>query len=48
MTQVGLALALGTLFALGTFLILRRDVVRVIWGVVLGLSCVLLPRLESV
>jgi multicomponent Na+:H+ antiporter subunit C len=35
MTQFALALALGTLFALGTFLVLRRDVVRVIWGVVL-------------
>ena len=35
MTQFALALALGTLFALGTFLVLRRDVVRVVWGVVL-------------
>jgi multicomponent Na+:H+ antiporter subunit C len=35
MTQFALALALGTLFGLGTFLMLRRDVVRVIWGVVL-------------
>jgi multicomponent Na+:H+ antiporter subunit C len=33
MTQVLLAAVLGTLFALGTFLILRRDVVRVVWGV---------------
>ncbi|MFB6362278.1 MAG: sodium:proton antiporter [Halobacteriales archaeon] len=35
MTQFALAVALGTLFGLGTFLVLRRDVVRVIWGVVL-------------
>jgi multicomponent Na+:H+ antiporter subunit C len=33
MTQVILAGVLGLLFALGTFLILRRDVVRVVWGV---------------
>ena len=33
MTQLVLALALGALFAAGTFLILRRDVVRVVWGV---------------
>ncbi len=33
MTQVVLALVLGTLFAFGTFLILRRDIVRVVWGV---------------
>ncbi|WP_254537652.1 sodium:proton antiporter [Halomarina litorea] len=33
MTQVVLALVLGLLFALGTFLVLRRDVVRVVWGV---------------
>jgi multicomponent Na+:H+ antiporter subunit C len=33
MTQVILASVLGLLFALGTFLILRRDVVRVVWGV---------------
>jgi len=33
MTQVLLGLALGALFALGTFLVLRRDVVRVVWGV---------------
>jgi len=32
-TQLLLAAVLGTLFALGTFLILRRDVVRVVWGV---------------
>jgi multicomponent Na+:H+ antiporter subunit C len=32
-TQVVLALVLGLLFALGTFLVLRRDVVRVVWGV---------------
>jgi multicomponent Na+:H+ antiporter subunit C len=33
MTQVLLGAVLGTLFAVGTFLILRRDVVRVVWGV---------------
>jgi len=33
MTQVVLALVLGFLFAIGTYLILRRDVVRVVWGV---------------
>lgn len=32
MTQVVLAAVLGLLFAVGTFLILRRDVVRVVWG----------------
>jgi multicomponent Na+:H+ antiporter subunit C len=32
-TQVVLAAVLGLLFALGTFLVLRRDVVRVVWGV---------------
>ena len=35
MTQWVLAGVLGTLFALGTFLVLRRDVVRVVWGVVI-------------
>jgi multicomponent Na+:H+ antiporter subunit C len=33
MTQFVLAVVLGTLFAIGTFLVLRRDVVRVVWGV---------------
>ena len=33
MTQAYLAAVLGLLFALGTFLVLRRDVVRVVWGV---------------
>jgi multicomponent Na+:H+ antiporter subunit C len=33
MTQFLLAAVLGTLFALGTFLLLRRDVVRVVWGI---------------
>jgi multicomponent Na+:H+ antiporter subunit C len=33
MTGVVLATVLGALFALGTFLVLRRDVVRVVWGV---------------
>lgn len=33
MTQLLLALALGVLFSVGTFLILRRDVVQVVWGV---------------
>ena len=32
MTQFVLALFLGVVFALGTFLILRRDIVRVVWG----------------
>lgn len=31
--QIILAVVLGLLFALGTFLVLRRDVVRVVWGV---------------
>ena len=35
MTEVVLATVLGLLFALGTFLVLRRDVVRVVWGVVI-------------
>jgi multicomponent Na+:H+ antiporter subunit C len=35
MTQFVLAAVLGALFALGTFLLLRRDVVRVVWGVVI-------------
>jgi multicomponent Na+:H+ antiporter subunit C len=33
MTGVVLATVLGALFALGTFLVLRRDIVRVVWGV---------------
>ncbi|WP_458206364.1 sodium:proton antiporter [Haladaptatus sp. NG-SE-30] len=33
MTQFILAAVLGFLFALGTYLVLRRDVVRVVWGV---------------
>ncbi|MFB6095534.1 MAG: sodium:proton antiporter [Halodesulfurarchaeum sp.] len=28
-----LAVTLGLLFALGTFLVLRRDIVRIVWGV---------------
>jgi len=31
--QFVLAVVLGLLFALGTFLVLRRDVVRVVWGI---------------
>jgi multicomponent Na+:H+ antiporter subunit C len=31
--QFVLAIALGLLFAVGTFLVLRRDLVRVVWGV---------------
>ncbi|WP_266076525.1 sodium:proton antiporter [Haladaptatus caseinilyticus] len=31
--QFVLAGVLGLLFALGTFLVLRRDIVRVVWGV---------------
>ncbi len=33
MTQFVLAVVLGLLFALGTFLVLRRDIVRVVWGI---------------
>ena len=33
MTQFVLAAVLGVFFAIGTFLVLRRDVVRVVWGV---------------
>lgn len=33
MTQVVLAVILGLLFTAGTYLILRRDLVRVVWGV---------------
>lgn len=33
MTQVLLAVTLGALFAIGTYLVLRRDMVRVVWGV---------------
>ena len=35
MTQVVLAVALGALATVGTFLLLRRDVVRVVWGVII-------------
>ncbi|WP_115863793.1 sodium:proton antiporter [Halorussus litoreus] len=31
--SVALATVVGGLFALGTFLLLRRDLVRVVWGV---------------
>lgn len=33
MTQGILAVVLGLVFALGTYLVLRKDVVRVVWGV---------------
>lgn len=33
MTEVVLAVVLGVLFALGTYLVLRRDLLRVVWGV---------------
>jgi multicomponent Na+:H+ antiporter subunit C len=33
MTQVVLAIVLGILFAIGTYLLLRRDLVRVVWGI---------------
>lgn len=33
MTEVILAVVLGALFAVGTFLVLRRDLVRVVWGI---------------
>lgn len=32
MTQTVMAFVIGTLFSLGTFLVLRKDTVRVIWG----------------
>jgi multicomponent Na+:H+ antiporter subunit C len=32
MTQYVMASVLGLLFALGTYLVLRRDLVRVVWG----------------
>ena len=32
MTAVILAAAIGAMFALGTFLLLRRDLIRVVWG----------------
>jgi len=32
MTAVVLAAAIGALFALGTFLLLQRDLIRVVWG----------------
>lgn len=35
MTEYVLAAVLGLLFAIGSFLVLRRDVVRVVWGVVI-------------
>ena len=35
MTQFVLAVVLGLLFAFGTFLVLRRDILRVVWGVVI-------------
>jgi Multisubunit Na+/H+ antiporter, MnhC subunit len=33
MVEFILAVVLGLLFAFGTFLVLRRDIVRVVWGV---------------
>ena len=33
MTQYVLAVVVGALFAMGSFLVLRRDLVRVVWGV---------------
>jgi multicomponent Na+:H+ antiporter subunit C len=33
MTEYVLAVTLGILFTVGTFLVLRKDVVRVVWGV---------------
>lgn len=35
MTEYVLGVTLGVMFAFGTFLVLRRDVVRVVWGVVI-------------
>lgn len=33
MTEYILAVTLGLIFTVGTFLVLRRDIVRVVWGV---------------
>ncbi|XVH31780.1 sodium:proton antiporter [Haloferacaceae archaeon DSL9] len=33
MTAFVLATVLGAMFALGTFLVLRRDILRVVWGI---------------
>lgn len=33
MTQFVIAVVLGVLFGVGTYLVLRRDVVRIVWGV---------------
>ncbi|ELZ98431.1 MULTISPECIES: sodium:proton antiporter [Haloferax] len=33
MIQFFLAATLGVLFSIGTYLVLRRDVVRVVWGI---------------
>ncbi|WP_336344454.1 sodium:proton antiporter [Halalkalicoccus ordinarius] len=35
MSGYALATVIGVLFALGTFLILRRDLLRVVWGITL-------------
>lgn len=35
MTGIVLAAVVGALFALGTYLVLRRDLVRVVWGLVI-------------
>lgn len=35
MTETVLALTIGTLFGFGTFLMLRRDIVRVVWGTIM-------------
>lgn len=35
MTETVLAVVIGTLFAFGTFLMLRPDIVRVIWGTIM-------------
>lgn len=35
MTQVVLATVLGIFFAFGTFLMLRQDIVRVVWGTII-------------
>ncbi|MFC4245588.1 sodium:proton antiporter [Natribaculum luteum] len=35
MTAFVLAVAVGALFALGTFLILQRELIRVVWGLVI-------------
>ena len=58
MTAVVLAATIGALFALGTFLLLRRDLIRVVWGLaiisqaanvyLLAMGGIAVPSSESV